>query len=211
MPRRVDDFRGLTQPNRLRLLRTVQRRPGLRVAELAEACEMPVNTVRDHLRVLADEGLVRAERLQVGTRGRPPIAYHPVDAQLQTSAARRRVAGAQRRGQLLRAVTGAAQSGTDAETAQLDVLYEHLDDAGLKPVLDEDGLRFDLAPCAYHALIAEDQATVCGMHARLVRDTLGQVDGPLELAQLQPFVTAHSCALTLGRRADPDAAGPGGA
>ena len=60
MPRRVSDYRGLTQSGRLRLLRAVQRQPGKRVNELAAELEMPLNTARDHLRVLADEGLIRA-------------------------------------------------------------------------------------------------------------------------------------------------------
>ncbi|MEV7633581.1 helix-turn-helix domain-containing protein [Microbacterium sp. NPDC089318] len=204
MPRRADDYRGLTQPNRLRLLRAVQSHPGLRVVELAEMCAMPRNTVRDHLRVLVQEGLVREERLHVGSRGRPPIAYHCVRDADANPAARRRVDGARRRGALLRAVTASTTGdsselgGGDAD-AQLDVLYEHLDDAGLSPVLDESALRFEMAPCRYRGMIAQDQATVCGMHARLVRDTLAQVDGPLEVERLEPFLTDNSCALLLRR------------
>ncbi|PKI90502.1 hypothetical protein CW368_09955 [Actinomycetales bacterium SN12] len=204
MPRRVDDYRGLTQPSRLRLLRAVQSHPGLRVGELAERCGMPLNTVRDHLRVLVQEGLVREERLQVGSRGRPPIAYHAVREADSNPAARRRVDGARRRGALLRAVTtqtpGEASTDADEDAeAQLDVLYEHLDDAGLSPVLDESALRFEMLPCRYRGMIAQDQATVCGMHARLVRDTLAQVDGPLEVERLEPFITEDSCALLLRR------------
>ncbi|MGW9628648.1 helix-turn-helix domain-containing protein [Microbacterium sp. NPDC055521] len=216
MPRRVDDYRGLTQPSRLRLLRAVQSHPGMRVAELAERCGMPLNTARDHLRVLVQEGLVREERLHVGSRGRPPIAYHPVREADSNPAARRRVDGARRRGALLRAVIPPTpadadlRGDTDAET-QLDVLYEHLDDAGLSPVLDESALRFEMMPCRYRGMIAQDQATVCGAHARLVRDTLAQVDGPLEVERLEPFVTADTCALLLhrGRTAsDPVSAPP---
>ncbi|MFS2281717.1 helix-turn-helix domain-containing protein [Microbacterium sp. OR21] len=204
MPRRVDDYRGLTQPNRLRLLRAVQSHPGLRVAELAERCGMPLNTVRDHLRVLVEEGLVREERLHPGGRGRPPIAYHAVREADSNPMARRRVDGARRRGELLRSVTAlpaerATQRGDVEAEAQLDVLYEHLDDAGLSPELDERALRFEMAPCRYRGMIAQDQATVCGTHARLVRDTLAQVDGPLEVDRLEPFLTENSCALQLRR------------
>ncbi|OIU88755.1 helix-turn-helix domain-containing protein [Microbacterium sp. AR7-10] len=207
MPRRVDDYRGLTQPSRLRLLRAVQSEPGLRIAELAERCGMPLNTARDHLRVLVQEGLVREERLQVGSRGRPPLAYHPVREAGSNPAAQRRVDGARRRGALLRAVTpptsgdAAREDDVDAE-AQLDVLYEHLDDAGLSPVLDESALRFEMLPCNYRGMLAQDQSTVCGTHARLVRDTLAQVDGPLEVEQLDPFITADSCALLLRHARD---------
>ena len=201
MPRRVGDFRGLTQPSRARLLRAIQRAPGRRANELADECELPLNTARDHLRVLEGEGLIRAESRPVGGRGRPPLVFHPVRESTSNDAARHRVTAARRRGALLRAVAGEPDRGRDDAVAQLDVLYEHLDDAGLEPVVDEDALTFELAPCRYHRLIDTDQALVCSMHERLVGDVLHQVDGPLVLQRLDPFVTEHRCRLVLARRA----------
>lgn len=201
MPRRVGDFRGLTQPNRMRLLRVVQSRPGLRVSDLADECDLPPNTVRDHLEVLEREGLIRRETLPARGRGRPAVAFHPVQEQESNDAARERVRGARQRGELLRAATGAGDGGLDdAALAQIDVLYEHLDDSGLDPVVDEDALTFELAPCRYHDMIDDDQALVCSVHARLVKDVLRQADGPLALKRLDPFVTEHSCRLVLARR-----------
>lgn len=205
MPRRVEDFRGLTARGRLRLLREIQCVPGRRAAELAEECGMPLNTARDHLRVLEEEGLIRGETVQVGTRGRPPIVFHPVREPRSSAPAEHRVAGAVNRGALLRTVTEAAESDAgldDASRAQVDVLYEHLDDAGLEPAVDERTLTFDLAPCRYHDMIDEDQPLVCAVHARLVGDVLRQVDGPLTVRRLEPFVTEHSCRLLLTRRRD---------
>ncbi|WP_394550631.1 winged helix-turn-helix transcriptional regulator [Agromyces sp. MMS24-JH15] len=212
MPRRVGDFRGLTQPSRLRLLRAIQREPGLRVRDLAEACGLPQNTVRDHLQVLEREGLIRSEAMPTRTRGRPPVGYHPVRDAASSEVARERIADARRRGALLRAAIGAADSPGEIDAheetaarddglrAQLDVLYEHLDDAGLEPEADESALTFDLAPCRYHDLLDEDTALVCATHAQLVRDVLGQVDGPLALRRVEPFVTAHRCRVELTRR-----------
>jgi len=80
------------------------------------------------------------------------------------------------------------------------VLYEHLDDAGLDPAVDEKTLSFDLAPCRYHDMIDEDRALVGGVHARLVQDVLLHTEGPLELERLEPFVTAHHCRLLLTTR-----------
>ena len=37
MPRRIEDFRGLTHLSRLTLLAAVQKRPGQRLADLADA------------------------------------------------------------------------------------------------------------------------------------------------------------------------------
>jgi len=200
VPRRVGDFRGLTQPSRARLLRAIQREPGRRATELADECAMPLNTARDHLRVLEVEGLIRGETRSTGGRGRPPLVFHPVREAASNSAAGERVAAARRRGSLRRAALGTAEADADSAVVQLDVLYEHLDDVGLEPVIDEEALTFELTPCRYHDLIDAEQALVCSMHARLVRDVLRQVDGPLALHRLDPFVTAHTCRLVLERR-----------
>jgi len=199
MPRRAHEFRGLTQPNRLRLLRAIQRTPGRGAQELAESCGIALNTVRDHLAVLEDEGLIRRETVRTHTRGRPPIVFHPVSDAAATAAANARVEGARGRGALLRAVTDGgdtARLGPEA-ALQLDVLYEHLDDVGLEPDPGEDPLQFDLAPCRFHELINAERSTVCALHARLVADVLRQVDGPVMLARLEPFVTPHRCRLLL--------------
>lgn len=190
----------------MRLLRALQQDPGRTVGELAERCAIPPNTVRDHLDVLEREGLVRRETLPAHGRGRPSVAFHPVRELEAGTAASARADAARHRGELLRATTGEDDAALDAAAlAQIDVLYEHLDDAGLDPVLDEDALSFDLAPCRYHDLIEADQSMVCAVHARLVKDVLHQVDGPLALKRLDPFVTEHRCQLLLAQRrgADP--------
>lgn len=199
MPRRVHDFRGLTQPNRVHLLRAVQRAPGRSARELAQSCGIALNTARDHLAVLESEGLVRRETLHTHTRGRPSVVFHPVREAAVSQAADARVEGARRRGSLLRAAlsNGHERMLDEKAAGQLDVLYEHLDDVGLEPAPGDDPLRFDLAPCRFHDLIDADQPTVCALHARLIADVLRQADGPLALARLEPFVTAHSCRMLL--------------
>jgi predicted ArsR family transcriptional regulator len=184
----------------MRLLDAVQQRPGRRAVDLADDCGMPLNTVRDHLHVLEQEGLIRGEAVHGGGRGRPPVEYHPVQEAATSPAADGRVTGARERGSKLRAATGVPSGPDAAATAQLDVLYEHLDDAGLDPAVDEQSLTFELAPCRYHDMIDDDQALVCAVHARLVGDVLRQVDGPLAMKRLDPFITAHSCVLQLTRR-----------
>lgn len=200
MPRRAHDFRGLTQPRRLQLLHAIQQTPGRSAGELAEQCGIPLNTVRDHVRVLEDEGLICSETLVLGKRGRPPVVFHPVHDTASSAVARARVAGAISRGRMLRAMSCETPHELEADVLrQVDVLYEHLDDAGLNPVVDERALRFDLTPCQYHDLLVADQELVCGVHAQLVRDVLRHSDGPLEVKLLEPFVTSHTCRLFLTR------------
>lgn len=205
------DFRGLTQRNRLLLLRAIQRRPGRRVDELAKECDIAVNTVRDHLRVLENEGLIRGEPVPASGRGRPPVVFHPVQQATANASAAQRLEGARRRGALLRDLNEPAGTTIDLDPAaqtQLDLLYEHLDDVGLDPEVDEDTLVFELTPCRYRTMMDDDHELVCSVHVQLVNDVLHQVEGPLTLQRLDPFVTEHSCRLVLSRGpAEP----PGGA
>jgi predicted ArsR family transcriptional regulator len=158
---------------------------------------MAVNTARDHLRVLEDEGLIRGAPRQQGTRGRPSVVFHAVREASSNVRASERIDGARDRGTLMRAVIGGGTGLTAQELAQIDVVWEHLDDAGLEPEIDETGLTFDLKPCHFHRLVPDDRALLCSVHACLVRDVLSQVGGPLEVQRLDPFVTANKCQLVL--------------
>lgn len=201
MPRRITDYRGLTESSRLKLLHAVQRRPGQSLKPLATAVGIHVNTARDHLRVLEDEGLLYRAPVDTGQRGRPPMQYFPVEDSDQNHAARDRAAEATARGALLRRISPELDHGDhlgqDAQH-QLDVLYEHLDDAGMEPVIDSEALTVGVRPCIYQDLLDDERPVVCSVHAKLVRQQLDQVDGPLKLRRLHPFTTAHSCLLVLG-------------
>ncbi|GAA4477488.1 hypothetical protein GCM10023190_17260 [Enteractinococcus fodinae] len=201
MPRRTTDYRGLTESSRLRLLHAVQRRPGQSLKSLAAAAGIHVNTARDHLRVLEDEGLLYRAPADTGQRGRPPMQYFPVDDSAQNQAARGRAAEASARGALLRRISPDLDHGDHlghSAQHQLDVLYEHLDDAGMEPVIDSTALTVGVRPCLYQGLLEDERPVVCSVHANLVRQQLDQVDGPLTLRRLHPFTTAHSCLLVLG-------------
>lgn len=202
MPRRTEDFRGLAQASRIRLLNEVQRHPGLLLRELAELTELHENTVRDHLIVLENEGLISRRTDRRGTRGRPPSTYHPVADVRRNPAAERRVERAREHGDLLRRMVpeAAAANLSDDALHQLDTLYEHFDDAGLQPDLDEGNLEVALVPCPYYHLLSENQSLVCNVHERLIHDVLAQVPGPVQLTVLEPFVEQHQCRVTLTTR-----------
>ncbi len=199
MPRRTDDFRGLAQASRMRLLAEVQREPGLLLRELAERTQLHENTVRDHLVVLEREGLVSRQTNHRGTRGRPPATYHPVADATTNPAAHKRMVRAQQHGDLLRRISPEASRSDLGEDAlhQLDVLYEHLDDAGLQPEIDEKSLSVDVVPCPYYSLLDEDQQLVCHVHEQLIKDVLRQIPGPMELTLLQPFTAPDTCRVHL--------------
>lgn len=202
MPRRIGDFRGLTQPSRLRLLREVHAQPGATLQELADATDLHVNTAREHLQVLEDEGFVVSARDRRGDRGRPPAVYRPVRSRGDSPAAARRIDESVVRGELLRRIAPELDVAGDFDAdaiRQLDVLIDHLDDAGLSPDLDAEQLRVDLSPCASYPLDPTHRTLVCDVHAELARDILEQVQGPIEMDRLDPFTAPSRCELHLRR------------
>lgn len=206
MARRVEHYRGLTQPSRLRLLGAIQSEPGLLLRELATRTGLHENTVRDHLDVLEEEGLVTRETRHSGGRGRPPQTYHPVREAHRNVEAERRVDDAARHGDLLRRMQrDTPATGLDADALhQLDALYEHLDDSGFEPELHDDRLEIDLVPCPFTPLVDTDQEFVCRVHSQLIRDTLTQVPGPLRLTQLDARPSHDRCRAHLGVVQDSD-------
>lgn len=204
MPRRVNDFRGLAEVSRVLLLGAVQNRPGSRLKELAEEAGLHINTARDHLRVLIDEGFVYLQSESTGERGRPPIVYHPVDDPESNAAAAERIDRAREHHEVLcRLAPGAELRPAELDElgdeagAQFDLLYEHLDDSGMEPEPDAEDLRISLAPCPHYRMVGEERAIACGIHAKIVRDLLSQVPGPLELDRLQPYVEETRCQILL--------------
>lgn len=211
MPRRVNDYRGLAEVSRVLLLGAVQNHPGSRLKELANEVGLHINTARDHLRVLIDEGFIFLQPESTGARGRPPMVYHPVDDPEANAAAAERIARAREHHDVLcRLVAGAElrpaaldDLGDEAGT-QFDLLYEHLDDSGMEPEPDAEELRISLAPCPHYRMVGDDRAIACGIHAKIVTDLLRQVSGPLKLDQLQPYVAESRCQILLRQRGCPD-------
>ena len=80
MPRPMHAHRGLAQASRLEVAYLVMERPGISLAELSEETGLHANTLRDHVRVLIAEGIIRSETERRPTRGRPPAVYFPVRA-----------------------------------------------------------------------------------------------------------------------------------
>ncbi|MEU1971036.1 helix-turn-helix domain-containing protein [Microbacterium sp. NPDC019599] len=200
MPRRTDAYRGLAQPSRLSVMHELLARPGQSLAELAEATGLHENTLRDHLRVLETEGFVVRVTEHRGTRGRPRDLFEPAGPENPIAA--KRIEDAKRHGDLMRSVLLHEDADATEEVVahQLDALYEHLDDVGLEPRIDEDALTVKLAPCAFHDLVADRLPILCHVHEELVRGVLSQAGGPLEVGRLLPLVTPHECRLLLQRR-----------
>lgn len=183
--------------------------PGRGLNELSASTGLHENTLRDHLRVLEDEGFVVSRTVHTQRRGRPRKVYDPSAPEHPNPVAAQRVEQAKRRGDLYRRMLprreGPSRLGTEA-TYQIDAMYEHLDDAGLEPDVDENELQVDLVPCAFHDLVDHEREVICHVHGELIRGVLRQAGGPVEMEVLEPLKTPHSCVVQLMLREESDAA-----
>lgn len=206
MPRPTDAFHGLAQASRLRILDALLDAPGIGLAELSTATGLHTNTLREHVRVLQDEGHVRAEIEHTGRRGRPRLRFWLIAPSEPNEVAERRLREAVRHGDLMRALLPTAE--TDLPVAaihQLDALYHHLNEVGLQPEMDEEALTVELAPCRFHSLLNENAAVACRVHEELLHSLLARAGGPLVIDRVLPFVTPHSCRVHLAMQERGDA------
>jgi hypothetical protein len=70
-------------PTALRLLRAVVEKPMLRSSEYARLAGMSPNTANKVRPVLVEKGLIRAQKLESGRRGRAAILLEPLEAAKQ--------------------------------------------------------------------------------------------------------------------------------
>lgn len=205
MPRRIDTYRGLAQSSRLKVLDIILDRPAIGFADLSQATGLHENTLRDHLRVLESEGFIRSELQHTGGRGRPRSLFSAVRGDEPHDDAERRVAEAKRQGDLLRRVLPSTTASTldDDALHQIDALYQHLDDVGLDPDIDESELVVELNPCPFHSLLEDNREVACRVHEELIRGVLHRAGGPVELERLLPYTTPQSCHVHLAMRTQP--------
>ncbi|WP_460806457.1 helix-turn-helix transcriptional regulator [Micromonospora zhanjiangensis] len=205
---------ALAVASRLRLLDALRasERP-LDVRELAAACGLHVTTVRFHLDVLTDAGLVISRAGRSGTRGRPRRLYLPASHAAGGSSGYELLSwilasqwaageGDQRARRAERAGWewgGQRKPGPTAAAATLDEAAVHVNavfaELGFDPDLARDGdnLQIRLHACPFRAVAATHPDVVCSVHLGLLRRTLADVDAPPAAVSLRPFVQPHLC------------------
>jgi predicted ArsR family transcriptional regulator len=214
---RTQTHGALAVASRLRLLDVLRASDGpLDVRELAAACDLHVTTVRFHLDVLTDAGLVRSQSGQSGARGRPrrlyspasravapgaPTGYELLSALLARHWAGDRAERARRAEQAGWAWTGQRElaPAPPAPTATLDEAALHVNavfaELGFDPELTHDGdsRQIRLHACPFRAIAATHPEVVCSIHLGMLRRALADVDAPATTVSLQPFVQPHLC------------------
>lgn len=187
------------------------------VTAVAERTGLHVNTARFHLDGLVGDGLAERSAEASGSPGRPRILYR---ARVRPSGPRSyRLLGsmlsglvgdldpdgsaAARAGRAWgRRLVAAPGDGHDRDEAltRLDALME---DVGFDPLTEpgrSGGAEVRLRHCPFLEVATERPAVVCAVHRGLIEGALEQLDAPLELSELRPFVAPGLCVARLRSR-----------
>jgi len=205
--------RALADVRRAQIVDELRRSPrGLGIAELARRLGLHANTVRWHLGVLADAGILASRREERTTPGRPRIVYtlsdrtdagdgdsHRMLATILSAALNEVGDGPERAecaghawGRHLLRSPGAKSAGTtDAAGEVVELLAGH----GFRPELVGDELR--MHHCPYRDLAP---GVVCAVHLGLIRGALDELGSDLEVDGLRPFVEPGLCIARLHER-----------
>lgn len=214
--------RALAADSRVRLLRvlTAASRP-LSAGELAEGADLHPTTVRSHLGVLVEAGLVESEPEGRTTPGRPRLLY-------RASAGPQSHAGGYR---LLAEVLAehlaatAADPVEQARTAGLEWgrylvdgpppfteltaeqvrarVVELFATLGFDPQLADEGARLLLRRCPFIDLARRHPDVVCSMHLGLLQGALEMLGAPGSAGALEPLVEPSLCVVHLNGHTSP--------
>ncbi|MFF0225577.1 helix-turn-helix transcriptional regulator [Streptomyces sp. NPDC004629] len=181
---------------------------------LARMCALHVNTVREHLDALVDDGLAVRERSSPSGRGRPAFRYRArppqespareyaglaavLAAQIAGSSAdprRDALAAGEEWGRLLTAGQPPTADPKEARTRLLDLLEE----IGFAPEADAAAHQVRLPRCPFVETAREHPGVICGVHEGLARAGLAALGMAPQQVELLPFAEPDACRLRLG-------------
>jgi predicted ArsR family transcriptional regulator len=208
--------RALASPSRTRLLSLLRsaEQPAS-VGTLAERTSLHPNTVRAHLGVLEDAGLVRSAPESRDRPGRPRLVYEAVEDEAGDGGGGYRFLA-----QMLAGHLATTSPDPAAEAAELGAAWGRhltpapppsrrpppgevvewlrslLDDLGFDPELEaapEAAPRVLLRRCPFLRVAEEHQEIVCSIHLGLMRGATRQLGNAVEVTDLIPFADPEGC------------------
>jgi predicted ArsR family transcriptional regulator len=214
--------KALGDPSRVKILELLRGTSApLDATQLAEAVGLHANTVRSHLRILEDAGLVSAKPEERHRPGRPRLVYSATPegitheeragyrllaeilASHLASTAQDSDAQAEHAGQAWgRYLVGRRppfSSGSPEEDVQ--AVVEILEQFGFAPEVeaDDQGMTLRMQHCPFGEVADHYRKVVCSVHLGLMQGALEQLGAHLEADRLEPFVQPGVCAAHLER------------
>lgn len=214
--------RALANPLRQRLVAGLRARDDevRDVQQLADDLDVHINTVRAHLAILEEAGLVASEPQPRDGPGRPRLAYRatPRAADLEADSPGYRFLAQMLAGYLSSTAEDTSEVAQSIGTAWGHHLIERpapfeqlnaqegidrvvglLDEFGFAPQLDTDDHqpRITLRRCPFLDVARDHQDVVCAVHLGLVRGAFDALDVAVEATALHPFVTPDRCVTDL--------------
>jgi predicted ArsR family transcriptional regulator len=208
--------RALGDPTRLALLGVLEGSSEPMDAHvLARRVGLHVNTIRWHLGVLVEAGLVIEERAGSGARGRPRHSYRfsgdaltrePTGFRLLAEVLADAIArpgpdlagtleeAGRVRGRTLIRPRFSDDPSVDAAEA-LEWVVRLLETFGFRPRLEhtKEGERIAMRPCPFGEMATRNASIICPVHLGLMRGTLEALRAPVEATLLEPFAKPDLC------------------
>lgn len=209
--------RALASPSRRRLLEFLrQASEPVDAATLAGALDLHVTTVRGHLALLEQAGLVGSTHVRSGRPGRPATVYVATGRPPTPE----RTAGYQLLAEVL--VDGLQASPEAESPAQwaratgdrwgprlidrmelrgtgtpTEILHASFDAMGFEPETTDEDIR--LHACPFVDLAIDHEEVICGLHLGMAEGMLRTLDADVGVDDLVPFARPSVCVLALTR------------
>jgi len=187
---------------------------GLDTGQLAECLELHPNTIRWHLGVLADGGLVQAVPERRHARGRPSIVHRLTGEGIARGRDEYRllatmltdVVAADGNGEA-RAYEAGRRWGRHLQQAEPDASIVHLlDQEGFEA--EQHGDQVEMRRCPFYALAEGSPQVICTLHHGIIDGALEEAGSEQTVERLDPFVEPGLCIARLGRRSPRERAAP---
>ena len=188
----------------LEALRTA--RDGLDTTQLAERLALHPNTIRWHLGLLGDTGLVEAVPERRHERGRPSLVYHLTGEGIGRGRDEYRLLAT-----MLTDLVAADGNGA-ARAYETGVRWgRHLQqgepDTSLGDLLDREGFeaeqrgdKVEMRRCPFYALAEDAPQVICALHHGVIDGALAEAGSDEEVDRLDPFVEPGLCVAHIRRR-----------
>lgn len=178
-------------------------RDGLDTSGLADHLGLHPNTIRWHLGILGDAGLVEAIPERQPGRGRPHVVYRLTGEGM--------VRGRDEFRLLATILTDVVADGSDGEPRAYEAgvlwgrnLHQGDPDAGIVRLLDQEGFaaelhgdRLEMRHCPFYALAERSPQVICTLHRGIIDGALAEAGSKQAVERLDPFVEPSLCVARL--------------